>query len=835
MLPVSSHRLISLLPPALMGPDDGNSGLGRELAEAALEDAAVRWQKVKDLFGDALEQDPAERKAFLDNACNGDEALRAEVESLLAAAQDPTDEAQAEPEPDRMLGRRLGAYQIVESVASGGMATVYLAHRADDQYRKRVAIKLIHPGLANDALCRRFRSERQTLAALDHPNIVKLLDGGTTEEGLPYLVMDYVDGQAIDEYCDQRQLTVEERLKLFRTVCGAVEHAHQNRIIHRDLKPSNILVTADGSPRLLDFGIAKLLNRELSPEMGLMTTVGIHHMTPAYASPEQARGDEITYASDAYSLGVVLYELLTGHRPYRFKSYTAAEVERVICETEAERPSTIVTRAEPDQGPEGSSGHVVTPDGVSRARGVPLEKLRRRLKGDLDNIMLKALHKEPQRRYRSVEEFSEDIARHLEDRPVKARPNTLQYRTRKFVRRRKTEMVALVLLLVLAGGWGFSLRRQGFWHMPFIPQAGANKKAGVPVLGLQSEIARSVANEVTIKTTPEERALLDTHNSVNVTALEANLRGVYHLNGSGGGVSDHEREIAISFFQHAIAEDPTFTRAYLNLEDAYEGLLLPANQRMPLARTAAEKALALDPDLSDAHVTMGRVKFFYEWDFVGAGREFKRAIDLNPNSAGAHSCFARYLSATGRVDEGRAEYELAKRLRPMPIHYLGFGYVAPPGYEDRSIAELRRYLEFNPDDRYAHVDLADLYARKGMQREHVAELQKTLALFGFPKSSNDVAASYAAFGYRAALRAWALALDRNGMNRPVMVAQAYARLGDNELAFQWLERAFREHDDHIVYLNVEPSWDTLRSDPRFKDLVRRVGLPEVNIAALKTK
>src|SRR5215472_5472252 len=460
-----------------MGPAADNSGSEHEVAGAAFEDAAVRWQKVKDVFGDALEQGLADRGAFLDRACNGDHALRAEVESLLAAAQGATDEQPPAAEPDRMLGRRLGAYQILEPIASGGMATVYLAHRADDQYRKSVAIKLIHPGLASDALCRRFRSERQTLAALDHPNIVRLLDGGTTEEGLPYLVMDYVDGRPIDEYCDQHQLTVEERLRLFRTVCGAVEHAHQNRIIHRDLKPSNILVTADGSPRLLDFGIAKLLSPELSSDMGLMTTAGIHHMTPAYASPEQVRGDAITYASDVYSLGVVLYELITGHRPYRFKNYSQAEVERVICETEAERPSTIVTRAESDQGPDGSSGHIVTPEAVSRARGVPLEKLRRHLKGDLDNIVLKALHKEPQRRYGSVQEFSEDIARHLEDRPVKARPNTLQYRTRKLIRRRKTEMVGLLLLLVLAGGWSYSLWRQGWLRVPGIPQALASAKA----------------------------------------------------------------------------------------------------------------------------------------------------------------------------------------------------------------------------------------------------------------------------------------------------------------------------------------------------------------------
>jgi serine/threonine protein kinase len=272
--------------------------------------------------------------------------------------------------------------------------------------------------------------------------------------------MDYVDGQPIDAYCDQHQLTVEDRLKLFRTVCDAVEHAHQNRIVHRDLKPSNILVTADGGPRLLDFGIAKLLSPELSPEMGFMTTAGIHHMTLAYASPEQVQGNAITYASDVYSLGVVLYELLTGHRPYRFKNYSQAEVERVICETEAARPSTIVTRTESDQEPEGPRGHILSPEVVSRARGVPLERLRRRLKGDLDNIVLKALHKEPQRRYSSAREFAEDIARHLDDRPVKARPNTLQYRARKLLRRRKAELAAFALLLVLATGWSYSLWRQ---------------------------------------------------------------------------------------------------------------------------------------------------------------------------------------------------------------------------------------------------------------------------------------------------------------------------------------------------------------------------------------
>ena len=423
----------------------------------------AQWQRIKELFGEALELDAAERKAFLDSACEGDSSLRREVDSLLAASEPATqpDGQGTAGEPDRMLGRRLGAYEILNLIGSGGMAAVYLAVRADDQYRKRVAIKLIHPGLQKESVCRRFRNERQTLAALDHPNIVKLLDGGTTEEGVPYLVMDYVEGQPIDEYCDRHKLTVEQRLQLFRIVCGAVEHAHQNLVIHRDLKPSNILVTAGGVPKLLDFGIAKLLNPEYSPQSTLLTQTGMHHMTPAYASPEQVKGEAITYASDIYSLGVMLYELLTGHRPYRFKSYTPAEVERVICETEAERPSTAVTRVESDQGPSGSSAHLITPESVSRARGVEPKKLRRRLRGDLDNILLKALHKEPKRRYGSVQEFSEDIGRHLEHLPVTARRSTLAYRAQKLIRRRKTEVVASVLVLALATGLAHN-----WWRAP---------------------------------------------------------------------------------------------------------------------------------------------------------------------------------------------------------------------------------------------------------------------------------------------------------------------------------------------------------------------------------
>ena len=241
---------------------------------------------------------------------------------------------------EQMVGQRIGPYKVIREIAHGGMGAVYLAFRADDEYQKQVAIKLIKRGMDTDLIIRRFRNERQILANLDHPNIARLIDGGTTEDGLPYFIMDHVEGLPIDAYCDAHKLSIAEQLKLFRTVCSAVEYAHQHHVIHRDLKPSNILVTAEGVPKLLDFGIAKVLNPE--PPFQTVESVGLRPMTPDYASPEQVRGETITPASDVYSLGVLLYELLTGHRPYRVKSRTPQEIERVICEEEPEKPSRAI-------------------------------------------------------------------------------------------------------------------------------------------------------------------------------------------------------------------------------------------------------------------------------------------------------------------------------------------------------------------------------------------------------------------------------------------------------------------------------------------------------------
>ncbi len=343
-------------------------------------------------------------------------------------------------------GTLIGSYRLRERIGEGGMGEVYVAER-ESEFRKRVAIKLIRSGMASSDIVRRFLIERQTLAALNHPQIVRLVDGGTTQDGLPYIVVDYVEGVPIDAYCDSKRLTVRERLNLFLDVCGAVHYAHQHMIVHCDLKPSNILVTADGVPMLLDFGIVKLLD-PLS--MGISETVaktGIRAFTPSYASPEQLLGQPVSTATDVYALGVILFELLTGHSPYPATAEAApAEWVKSICESDAERPSTAVRRPTAILSDGGTS--MLTPEKIGEMRGSDPGRLEKQLRGDLDAITLKALRKEPRDRYASVDQFAEDIRRHLNGLPVLARRNTASYVARKFLRRHKVAVAAAAVVLI---------------------------------------------------------------------------------------------------------------------------------------------------------------------------------------------------------------------------------------------------------------------------------------------------------------------------------------------------------------------------------------------------
>jgi non-specific serine/threonine protein kinase/serine/threonine-protein kinase len=385
------------------------------------------WEKIQSLYHLALRLSPKEREPFLANACAGNADLRLEIESLLRAAEQKSEFVEkvigqaaaalvADPGQDtnearfRLLpGRRIGPYEILEEVAVGGMGAVYRAIRADGQYRQQVALKIVRAELGAEIASTRFRNERQILASLDHPNIAKILDGGTTADGLPYFVMEFIDGLPITGYCDTQKLSVGARLNLFRTVCSAVHYAHQRLVIHRDIKPTNILVTAGGVPKLLDFGIAKIFDPDLLPEKAMATQSGLWLMTPEYASPEQLRGDPITTGTDIYLLGLVLYELLTGRHPHRFASRRPHEIARAVLESEPEKPQ---------------------------------------LAGDLDNIVLKAIRKEPAERYVSVDQLSEDLRRYMDGLPVLARRSTLVYRCRKYVTRHKTGVAAAALVLL---------------------------------------------------------------------------------------------------------------------------------------------------------------------------------------------------------------------------------------------------------------------------------------------------------------------------------------------------------------------------------------------------
>jgi Tol biopolymer transport system component/serine/threonine protein kinase len=417
---------------------------------------AGRWPEVERILDLALELAPEERSALLDRTCAGDPELRAEVEALLVGAEAPVffespaiafADPLVESEVAGRTGEFFGPYRLVRELGHGGMGLVYLAERADGQFQQRVALKLIKRGMDSDDILHRFLAERQVLASLNHPHIARLLDGGVTADGQPWFAMEYVEGVPLSRYCDERSLGIEARLAIFGKICKAVQHAHQSRVVHRDLKPSNILVTADGEIKLLDFGIAKVL-RAL-PEDDSLTQTGDRLMTPEYAAPEQVCGGPVTIATDVYALGAILYLLLTGQPAHNFAGGTRAERDRVICEVEPESPSAAV-------------------------RGTTRGRWRRRLAGDLDTIVLKALRKEPARRYPSVEALLEDLERHRSGLPVRAQRDSMAYRTRKFLgrRRRFAIEVTLVVCLALAAGLvGTFLAMRAGSREDFVPTA----------------------------------------------------------------------------------------------------------------------------------------------------------------------------------------------------------------------------------------------------------------------------------------------------------------------------------------------------------------------------
>jgi serine/threonine protein kinase len=755
--------------------------------------------RIQQLFSDALELQTRDRAKFLSELCEGDAELRREVESLLEAdepqstfLQSPAFEISAseiaaqvlESEEASAIGRLVGAYRIVREIGRGGMGAVYLAERSDGEFQKQVAIKLLRRGLENEAVIHRFHKERQILADLEHPNIARLIDGGTTENGLPYFVMEYGEGLPLNRFCEERNLSIDERLKLFRQICAAVEFAHKHSIIHRDIKPSNILVTKNGEPKLLDFGIAKTSARNGATAS---TATALRAMTPEYASPEQMRGERVTKATDIYSLGVLLYELVTGNRPYNFDSKSPYEIVQAICEDEPIPPSLakINHRATISEKAKNQSSNRKFPE------------------RDLDKIILKALRKEPERRYKSVKEFSEDVSRLLKGLPVSAQQDSIFYRSAKFFKRHQ-----MAVSSTLAAAFVFLLI--GFF------------------LNLSSN--RATVNESNTAKPPENvyqdlPLARNKGGTDNAEARNIYLKAQFLWN---------ERNMtsvkqAAELFRQATEKDPEFALAYSGLSNSYFLLSVwgssPAKEIFPQAKAASLKAIEIAPEAAEGHLSLAMVYWLYEYDWKAADREFEKAIELNPNYARAPHWYGLFLGEMGRFDEAVAAEKRALALEPrsIPVKADLARVLFYARRYDESLAQYREII-VNPTFGAIYAELLELYEAAEMTNEWAALMEKT-GDFDNP----DVRKAYETDGMTGYWRKQ-IEIHQNPdipeWHRYYYLGVYYAQTNDKERALEFLNKAIDQRNHRMAQLKVHPRFDNLRSDPRFNMLLQRMNLKD---------
>ncbi len=744
-----------------------------------------RWRRIEELCHAALEREESQQSRYLDAACGEDRGLRREVESLLAyqkqaagfietpalqvAAQSLAAEFELGDHDEPLLGRRLGAYQIVEKIGSGGMGEVYRAIRADDEYQTQVAIKLVRSGQDPGSVNSRFKNERQILASLDHPNIARLLDGGTTGDGVPYVVMELIEGQRIDRYCDSHRLSTADRIKLFRQVCSAVQYAHQRLIVHRDIKPGNILVTQDGVPKLLDFGIAKIVDPEAPATQKDATLTVLRVLTPGYASPEQVRGGAITTASDVYSLGVVLYELLAGCSPYRRAGNAPNQVARAVCESEPEKPSTAVRRTEADTKEHG--GLQIPPDQTSGVRDGSPEKLSKRLRGDLDNIVLMALRKEPERRYASVEQFSEDLRRHLEHLPVIAGKDTLGYRTSKFVTRHRAGVAAAAAIA-------------------------ATLVTGMAVTLHEARVARQQAALARDQRLRAERrfndvrklsnSLFDVHDAIanlpgSVAARKMivgmSLNYLDSLAGEAGGDASLQRELADAYSRIADIQGRPGTEnlgdisgavaSYRKAAQITEGLLKanPQSEKdedalgvlymrlgHALASTADheaalrydDKALTIATELTQKHPETLGYQTLLSIVYVSLGRHQNFSGDCSASLESyskAEEIFSRLAASAEKRRAQIAQYNLALTYQLMEVSWNDCGnYSRALEVGEKSLTMRKAVLERNATNVRAQLDLADSFSSLGDTFGKKGDLAEASANYRRAQAIADTAA-----------------------------------------------------------------------------------------------
>ena len=752
-----------------------------------------RWDRIQALFERGVGIPAAERSEFLGEVCPDDPELRTEVAELLRA---DTESGEGEfilgaiaaggrhlapPAGGPAHGRRIGSYRLGRPLGQGGMGAVYLAERADDQYRQQVAIKFVRGGLATPELERRFRAERQILADLVHPNIARLLDGGTGDDGTPYLVMEYIEGEPIDVYCERRGLGLRERLLLFREVCAAVQHAHQHLVVHRDIKPSNILVTADGTPKLLDFGIAKLL--DIEAHAAVETSGLFRALTPSYASPEQIRGERVTVATDTYSLGVVLYRILTGRHPLVPDGASSSEIERRVLAQEPDKPSAAA--------------------GLSA------------LAGDLDNIVLLALRKEPERRYRSVAALEEDLRRHLVGMPVSARRDTWTYRAGKFLRRHTAGVgVTAGVVAGTAGLVGFYTARlaaerdrarlesdraehvsrflTGLFALGDPSEAGGEKVTALTLLDrgterIDAELSRQPAIRATLKQTMAQayrylgsfdravslaaqalvtrRALFGENHRDVADALTTLAQTIYETGDRDSAEALTHQAVAI---RRRILPSPDSALA-TNLNDlgwiAFErGDYRRADSLHSEALAIRRQTLDQDhSDVAESLANLGAVRYEVA-DFAGADSLYRQALTIRRNRFGErHRLIEETLSNLAIVREGARDYVVAESLYRAAVsvgqQFYGREYPREAttrvnlgrvlrlrGRLDEAEAEIRRALDLDlrfrganhPDVAYDLRTLADLELQQGRPDDAVRDYREALRIYRLSLEEDDV-------------------------------------------------------------------------------------------------
>lgn len=814
---------------------------------------AERWRQIETLFVQAIERPDSERRAFLDRVCAGDEELRRELESLLAS--DTPDELLVElPAAGANLsaGDRIGPYRIVREIGSGGMGTVYEAKRAADDASSAVAIKVIRRGMDSQLMLKRFRQEWHILASLDHPNIVRLLDSGTSEDGQPYFVTDFVAGVPISSYCRSFARSVREKVTVFLEVCYAVQAAHRKSIVHRDLKPANILVTNDGRPRLLDFGIAKWLDPLEAPITMAQTLMGLRMMTPEYASPEQVRGDAITDRSDIYALGAILFELLTGQKAHQFRGRTAIELQRVICDTEPARPSAVI------------------PDDCDSSIEV-----RRELERGLDHIVIKAMQKDAMRRYASVDHLAADLRNYLNDLPIAARSEDLpatsttspgqpvatlaiepfvnigekeyEYFAQGLCEELAVALARLPGLRVIGQTSMLTLLREQPDARAIIAQTGATVILGGSVRrsgGLLRVIARlmrasdssSLWSQRFESELKDVFALQDEITQAIVTALSvsmpanmpAGIRGPVdaydlYLNGRYHWHRRTEKAIETSrlCFEQAIALHPDYGPAYAGLADTLMVSAMNGNLAViPRARQAALHAVQLAPEHAEAHSSLAFLLSLFEWSWRRAEDCFRRAIELNRGIALPPYLYAiTNLAPRAHWEEAHKQMRRALMLDPLcapVVRDHGIIYYLERDY-DRAIECLNRARSIDPDFQGSLYWLGRVY-------ESVGDLNKAIDLYDarYQTSGNQRARVFRARGRAlAGIRAEAEALLIE-VDSPTDRALLHLSLGNISQALAHLDEGMAQRDPFLYTLGVDPGYDPLRHLPEFARMLQKM-------------